>query len=622
MIDVEISQDKDVATGSSSDSVVVVTDFEVEVIQETQQGPPGPQGPPGAPSTIPGPQGPKGDPGNTVLYGPVDPVNSDGRNGDFYINTTSHFMFGPKANNLWPAGTSLIGPQGPRGNAVLYGAGAPVAGTGIDGDFYINTSNNFIYGPKAGGAWPAGTSLVGPQGPQGVQGIQGVTGTRGSQWYEGAGPPGTISGAIANDNYLNTTNGDVYNYSGSSWGSPVGNIRGPQGIQGPAGPVPEAPSDGAYYTRRNGAWFDGSGALVRFDAAQPAITVAQKAIARANVYAAPLDAQSFNNLLINGAFDVNQDPGGTGGTTTHASAFCDGWNLYSVGTAGAWGRCVPSPNFPAPGSNFMGDIEIGTGQASLGANDAVAMYQVIEGYRLARLGFGSASCQPMFLCFWTAHIRPGIYSGSVKNIASAFCYVFEYTQVASGVAQFNVIQIPPQTTGPAPTLTNGAGLYVTFVVAAGSSLRAAAGAWLGTTTGVIASNNQINGAQANTDRFQIGNIFLAPGNEAPTSDRAHLLMRPYGEELRTCQRYVETGTWQLGSISSSIANRNYVWTIPYKMLKRASPTLTVPTINATRCSVNTGQPGPDCFYIALLNTGAANDDFGANGTWKSDARLN
>ncbi|UGY13727.1 hypothetical protein HAP48_0034920 [Bradyrhizobium septentrionale] len=60
------------------------------------------------------------------------------------------------------------------GNTVLYGTVAPTAGVGVNGNFYINTATNFIYGPKAGGAWPAGTSLVGPQGPQGVQGPAGA----------------------------------------------------------------------------------------------------------------------------------------------------------------------------------------------------------------------------------------------------------------------------------------------------------------------------------------------------------------------------------------------------------------------------------------------------------------
>lgn len=43
----------------------------------------------------------------------------------------------------------------------LYGTTAPVAGTGVDGDYYLNTTTNLWYGPKAAGAWPATTALIG-----------------------------------------------------------------------------------------------------------------------------------------------------------------------------------------------------------------------------------------------------------------------------------------------------------------------------------------------------------------------------------------------------------------------------------------------------------------------------
>jgi hypothetical protein len=50
---------------------------------------------------------------------------------------------------------------------------------GVDGDFYINTATNFIFGPKAGGSWPAGTALTGPQGPTGATGPTGPQGLQG-----------------------------------------------------------------------------------------------------------------------------------------------------------------------------------------------------------------------------------------------------------------------------------------------------------------------------------------------------------------------------------------------------------------------------------------------------------
>lgn len=48
--------------------------------------------------------------------------------------------------------------------SLRYGSGAPSNGLGSNDDFYINISSWMIYGPKASGAWPSGTSLVGPAG--------------------------------------------------------------------------------------------------------------------------------------------------------------------------------------------------------------------------------------------------------------------------------------------------------------------------------------------------------------------------------------------------------------------------------------------------------------------------
>lgn len=58
----------------------------------------------------------------------------------------------------------VTGAKGDTGNAVLNGSGAPSAGTGANGDYYIDYTNWLIYGPKAVGSWPAGHSLTGPSG--------------------------------------------------------------------------------------------------------------------------------------------------------------------------------------------------------------------------------------------------------------------------------------------------------------------------------------------------------------------------------------------------------------------------------------------------------------------------
>ena len=239
----------------------------------TRQGLAGIQGNPG-PQGIQGIQGTTGGRGNSVLNGTASPTAAIGIDGDFYLNKTTNVLFGPKALGTWPAtGQSLTGPQGPagaqgnpgiqgiqgipgssgsRGNSVLNGTGAPAAAIGADGDFYLNTATNVLFGPKVAGAWPpAGQSLVGPQGQAGVQGIQGIpgaTGGRGNSVLNGNASP-IASIGIDGDFYLNITTNILFGPKASgTWPTLGQSLTGPQGTagsQGIPGPQGTAGTDGA-----------------------------------------------------------------------------------------------------------------------------------------------------------------------------------------------------------------------------------------------------------------------------------------------------------------------------------------------------------------------------------------
>lgn len=64
----------------------------------------------------------------------------------------------------------MTGATGAAGRTILSGASNPTSGTGANGDFYINTATDTLFGPKASGVWPAGESLVGPTGSTGAAG--------------------------------------------------------------------------------------------------------------------------------------------------------------------------------------------------------------------------------------------------------------------------------------------------------------------------------------------------------------------------------------------------------------------------------------------------------------------
>ncbi|MFY8002492.1 MAG: hypothetical protein ACO236_04305, partial [Candidatus Nanopelagicaceae bacterium] len=62
-------------------------------------------------------------------------------------------------------------------NTILSGKAVPTSKVGIDGDFYINTNTFQIYGPKVNNRWPAPISLIGPTGSAGSDGKQGDKGS-------------------------------------------------------------------------------------------------------------------------------------------------------------------------------------------------------------------------------------------------------------------------------------------------------------------------------------------------------------------------------------------------------------------------------------------------------------
>ena len=67
--------------------------------------------------------------------------------------------------------TGVTGATGAAGQTVLNGIGAPASGLGVDGDFYIDTATDNLYGPKAGGVWGPPVSLVGAPGATGSAGV-------------------------------------------------------------------------------------------------------------------------------------------------------------------------------------------------------------------------------------------------------------------------------------------------------------------------------------------------------------------------------------------------------------------------------------------------------------------
>jgi hypothetical protein len=134
-----------------------------------------------------GDPGSSGASGSRWLLSEGAPGAGLGVDSDFALDTLTGDIYGPKAGGAWESAVYNIaegqqgvqgdpGADGGNGAGWLAGEGVPGAGDGVDGDFYLDTLTGDIYGPKAAGAWGASVYNIaegqtGPTGPAGPAAI-------------------------------------------------------------------------------------------------------------------------------------------------------------------------------------------------------------------------------------------------------------------------------------------------------------------------------------------------------------------------------------------------------------------------------------------------------------------
>jgi hypothetical protein len=128
---------------------------------------------------------------NTILSGSGIPSKNIGINGDFYIDTKNANLYGPKTNGVWKLTTSLR-PLPTKVNPTVPGATGTTGAAGVIGP-------RGLPGPtgEKGATGAAGTNgLPGTAGTNGLPGAPGTAGTPGTAGAPGAnGSSGTVLGS-------------------------------------------------------------------------------------------------------------------------------------------------------------------------------------------------------------------------------------------------------------------------------------------------------------------------------------------------------------------------------------------------------------------------------------------
>jgi len=265
---------------------------------------------------------------------------------------------------------------------------------------------------------------------------------------------------------------------------------------------------------------------------------------------APATIDMSSNILINGGFDMNQFVG-TGGVGVGAGSlntyFADGWKVYKTGPAAFSLHTIETGQL----QEFryaLALINITATNPTSGA-DAVILWQPIEGARLARARWGTASAIPISFCFKGCFPEAGPFLMRLSSSNGAVVSDIWLTVTTANVPQWFRGTFPPVTTGLWPIDDTKGGTLEIFLMLGGA--------------------NYVNCVGSTAYQTIISGVFLVPGNIPPLD--THRLIRPWSEEWQLCKRYYEkcgsgwTGAWSGGTTAQVFGS--------FEVQKRVAPTL-------------------------------------------------
>lgn len=300
--------------------------------------------------------------------------------------------------------------------------------------------------------------------------------------------------------------------------------------------------------------------------ADSGITTAK--IADANVTPGKLVNSGYElgsrNVVINGAMEISQR-GTSFAAIADAAYSVDRW-IFGNSSAAV---LTASQETDAPAdSGFINSLRltVTTADAAIAAGDSCVISQRIEGYNIRRL-LG----EPVVVSFWVKSSKTGTHCIAMNNNGNDRSYVATYSITAANTWEYKQISVPSGlTTAGTWNYTNGIGLRLRFILAAGSTYQTTANTWQ--TGNFFCTSSQVNCLDNIGNVFAITGVQLEPGTVATPFER-----RSYGIEFALCQRYFEqisVPNSQPLICAQAVSSAN-AWggLTPFKVTKRGVPSV-------------------------------------------------
>jgi hypothetical protein len=322
----------------------------------------------------------------------------------------------------------------------------------------------------------------------------------------------------------------------------------------------------------------------------------------ASVQATAATGFGFKNRIINGAMVIDQRNAGASVTPTNNNYTIDRYKYFSSQASKFTAQQTPSATETGyatrVSAGFTNYLAFTSSSAySVGASDYFSFGQLIEGYNVADLAYGTANAKTVTISFLAYSSLTGTFNVMVSDGGFNYGYGATYSIPVANTWTYVTITIPGATTGTW-NKTTSSGLAVYFNLGSGTSASTSAGSW-GAWAGMgVTGATSVVGTSGAT--FYITGVQLEKGSTATSFD-----YRPYGTELALCQRYLPaaTGNYCLQGQCASTTQAYLIYKFP--VTARTAPT-GISTSGGTGQTITNSSMGNVALLAIAFSSGETN----------------
>jgi hypothetical protein len=237
----------------------------------------------------------------------------------------------------------------------------------------------------------------------------------------------------------------------------------------------------------------------------------------------------LKNRIINGDMRIDQRNAGASVTIPAALTYTlDRWQAQSEQASKySVEQTITGVAAPTGFTDYLGATSLSA--YSVLTDDRFVIRQIIEGFNVGDLGFGTANAKTVTISFWVRSSLTGSFGGYIGNSALDRAYPFSYTISAANTWEQKSVTIAGDTSGTWLT-NNGVGLRLGFSLGVGATYTGTGGAWASSQILAPTGSTSVVGTSGAT--WYITGVQLEVGTTATPFER-----RLYNQELANCQRY-------------------------------------------------------------------------------------